>query len=138
MPAPYSPATLRGMLTGKYAQMFEEEFRNTRRVNAAAIAAENIQCPILLVSFTRDEVWPSTPMSEQIMRRLTDRGSRIHREHAPYDAGHCQWSLKPCRARILSFLKEHFLTPVPDELPPPTSWQTPEREGRIENQSFTK
>ncbi len=110
VPAPYSPATLRGMLMGRYTRMFEEEFRNTARLNAAAIPVENSQCPILLVSFTRDEIWPSTPMSEQIMARLSERGFRFHYEHVAYDAGHCHWSIKPCRVKILTFLTEQFLT----------------------------
>lgn len=118
VPASYSWATFRGMITGRYRRMFEQGLRHSRCVKEAAIPVEQIQGPILLISFTRDEVWPSTLMSEQVMQRLRDRGFRFPFEHTAYDAGHCQWWIKPCRAQILAFLRERFLTLARDRLPP--------------------
>jgi hypothetical protein len=57
-------------------------------------------------------------MSGQIVQRLQDSGFQLHYEHTAYDAGHSEWSIKPCRASILTFLKERFLAP-PQERPPP-------------------
>ena len=113
VPMPYSWTTLRGMITGKRTRMFEKALRNSGRVKRAAIPVERIQGPILLTSFTRDQIWPSTLMSEQIVQRLRDSKFRFHYEHAKYDAGHSQWSFKPCRTNILAFLKERVLTPAP-------------------------
>jgi pimeloyl-ACP methyl ester carboxylesterase len=56
VPAPYSWATLRGMITGRYRRSFEEALRHSSRVNEAAIPVERTRGSILLVSFTRDEV----------------------------------------------------------------------------------
>jgi hypothetical protein len=105
------------MITGRYAPMFVQALRNSRRVKEATIPVERIQGPILLASFTRDEVWPSTLMSERIMQRLRDSGFRFHFEHAAYDAAHCNWSIEPCRKHILDFLRERFLTLGRDHLP---------------------
>ena len=106
---PYSWTTLRGMLTGKRTRMFENALQNAGLVTQAAIPVEKIQGPILLASFTRDEIWPSTFMSEQIMQRLRDNGFRFHYAHNAYDAGHSNWSIKSCRAKIITFLREQFL-----------------------------
>jgi uncharacterized protein len=118
VPMAYSWTTLRGMISGKRTRMFEQALRNAPRVKEAAIPVEKIGGPILLASFTRDEIWPSTLMSRQIVQRLQDSGFRLHYEHTAYDAGHSEWSIKPCRASILTFLKEQFLAP-PQEGPPP-------------------
>ncbi len=110
VPMPYSWTTLRGMITGKRTRMFEKALRNSKRVKEAAIPVETIQGPVLLASFTRDQIWPSTLMSEQIVQRLRDSKFRFHYEHATYDAGHSQWSIKPCRTNILNFLRKRVLT----------------------------
>ena len=109
VPMAYSWTSFRGLMTGKQTRMVEEALRNSRRVREATIPVENIQGPILLVSFTRDDVWPSVLMSEEIVRRLRERGFRFSYEHASYDAGHCEWGIKPCRMNMLRFLRERFL-----------------------------
>jgi len=124
LPVPYSGVTLRGLITGKQTRMTEQALRNSRRVKEAAIPVERIQGPILLVSFTRDEVWASTLMSEQIMQRLHDSGFRFHYEHAAYDEGHCNWSIEPCRMTIMTFLRERFLAPARDRPPPELKQRT--------------
>ena len=112
VPMPYSWTTLRGMISGKRTRMFEKALQNTQCVKVAAIPAEKIQGPIFLVSFTRDQVWPSTLMSEQIMERLRYNNFHFHYEHAVYNGGHSEWSIEPCRTSMLAFLRERFLTPV--------------------------
>jgi pimeloyl-ACP methyl ester carboxylesterase len=104
VPIPYSWTSLRGMITGERTRMFEMALRNQRAVEAAGIPVERIQGPILLVSFTRDQVWPSTPMSNQLMRRLREGGFRFRYEHAAYDTTHSNWSIAPCWTNILGFL----------------------------------
>jgi hypothetical protein len=130
VPAPYGWATLRGMITGKYTPMFETALRHARRVKEAAIPVENIQSPILLVSFKRDQVWPSSLMSEQIMQRLRDHTFGFPYEHAAYDATHCEWSIQPCRTKILTFLREQFLMPAQDRRPPVLMQNTDSARGK--------
>ena len=112
LPALYSWTTLRGLITGRQTRMIETALRNSRRVEDAVIPVQRIQGPILLVSFTRDEVWPSTLMSEQIMEHLRGSGYRFSYEHASYDAGHCEWGIEACRTNMLRFLRERFLAPA--------------------------
>ncbi len=118
VPMPYSWTTLRGLITGKRTRMFEKALRNSGRVKEAAIPVERIHGPILLASFTRDQIWPSTLMSEQIVQRLRENQFRFHFEHAAYDAGHSQWSIKPCHTNILNFLREQVLTSAREGLAP--------------------
>ncbi|MEN6426664.1 MAG: acyl-CoA thioester hydrolase/BAAT C-terminal domain-containing protein [Phycisphaerales bacterium] len=117
VPVAYSLTTLQALITDKGTRMFENALRNSLRVKEAEIPVEKIQGPILLVSFTRDEAWPSTLMSEQIMQRLRDSRFRFHYEHVAYDAGHCDWSVKPFRPAVLTFLRERFLTAARDRRP---------------------
>jgi pimeloyl-ACP methyl ester carboxylesterase len=105
VPIPISWTTLRGMITGQRTRMFEKALQKTKAVEAAAIPVENIQGPILLVSFSRDQVWPSTRMSLQMTRRLRERGFRSPYEHSDYDTTHSNWSFEPCWTKILDFLR---------------------------------
>ncbi len=112
VPMPYSWTTLKGMISGKRTLMFKKALRNTQRAKEAAIPAEKIQGPILLVSFTKDQIWPSTLMSDQIMERLRDKNFHFHFDHATYDGSHSEWSIEPCQTNILTFLREQFLKPT--------------------------
>ena len=105
VPIPYSWTSLRGMITGNRTRMFENALRNARAVEVAGIRAETIQGPILLVSFTRDQVWPSTLMSNQLMQRLRNAGFRFRYEHVAFDTTHSNWSTEPCWTKIMAFLK---------------------------------
>jgi hypothetical protein len=105
VPIPYSWTSLRGMVTGNRTRMFEDALLNTRAVQAAAIPVETTRGPILLVSFSRDQVWPSTRMSNQLMRRLDDARYPFPHEHRVFDTTHSNWSIEPCWSKILAFLK---------------------------------
>ena len=93
------------MMTGKRARMFEEALQNEAFVEAARLHVESIQGPILLVSFLQDEVWPSTLMGNQLMKRLKDNHFPFQYEHVAFDTSHCNWSIEPCWRKILTFLK---------------------------------
>jgi pimeloyl-ACP methyl ester carboxylesterase len=112
VPIPFSWTTIRGMISGERTRMFEKALKNTQRVKMSEIPVEKIQSPILLVSFTRDQVWPSTFMSEQIMNRLLDNKFQFHYEHAIYDGRHSEWSIEPRKIKILTFLREQLLNPI--------------------------
>lgn len=96
------PAVLKSDLRSAFSVMLE----NDEAVASAGIAVERINGPILLVSATQDEMWPSTPMSEAMVRRLGKAGFPYHYEHIAIDGGHGE----PLEHfdRILDFLNEHF------------------------------
>lgn len=50
---------------------FEKMLANKDAVATAAIPVEKINGPVLLMSATHDELWPSTRMSNNMMQRLT-------------------------------------------------------------------
>jgi acetyl esterase/lipase len=106
VPLVYSWITLRGLLTGRRTRMFEQALRNDAAVKAASIPVERILGPVLLESFTRDQVWPSTFMANQVASRLVDRGFRFYFKHNAYDTAHSNWSFEPCWKNILGFLRE--------------------------------
>jgi pimeloyl-ACP methyl ester carboxylesterase len=113
VPMPYSWTTLRAMLTGKRTRMFEKALQNARAVQRAMIPVEKIHGPVLLISFTRDQIWPSTLMSNQLVQRLTNSRFGFYCEHAAYDTTHSNWSFEPCWTNILAFLKGGFSQGAP-------------------------
>jgi len=107
VPLPYSWTTLRGMITGKRSRMFEAALRNADAVKAAAIPVEKTHGPVLLESFTQDQIWPSTLMASRLLDRLNSSGFRYYCRHNAYNTTHSNWSFKPCWTNILAFLKEY-------------------------------
>jgi dienelactone hydrolase len=103
---PYSFATVRGMISGKRTRMFENALANARAVEKATIQVEKARGPILLVSFTKDQIWPSTFMCEQVLHRLTAHGFAFQCQHQAYPTTHSNWSVEPCWTGILAFLKQ--------------------------------
>jgi uncharacterized protein len=97
-----APALLKSDMRGAFSVML----RNERAVAAAEIAVERIKGPILLVSATQDEMWPSSQMSEAVVRRLRRAGFQHHFEHWAIEGDHAE-PLKHFD-RILGFLSEHF------------------------------
>lgn len=109
VPMPYSLTTLKGLLRpGERTQMFEKALLNTHAVEAAAIPVEKAKAPILLLSFTRDQIWPSTLMARQIMDRLDSANFPFHHQHIAYDARHCDCDLDSCWSTVVGFLREQF------------------------------
>lgn len=108
---PYVPmgwSALPSLMRGDLRAAFSVMLRNDEAVASAGIAVERINGPILLVSATQDEMWPSTQMSEAMVRRLKGAGFPHHYEHLAIDGGH----VEPLKHfdRILGFLNEHFRT----------------------------
>jgi pimeloyl-ACP methyl ester carboxylesterase len=86
VPVPWSaaPALIKGDLRGAW----EEMLKNEEAVERAAIPVERINGPILLLSATRDEFWPSTEMSESIIRRLKQHDFPYRYEHVAIEGSH--------------------------------------------------
>jgi len=58
-------------------------------VAQATIAVEKIHGPVLLLSGSEDNLWPSVRMGDAIVARLNDMGFNYPCEHAKYEAaGH--------------------------------------------------
>src|SRR5580692_10628666 len=106
---PFSWTTIKGMASGKRTQMFENALKDTLEANVAAIPAEKIRGPVLLVSFKYDQIWPSPLMCEQLVKRMRDSSFIYYYEHADYNRTHSDWSIPACRKNILAFLDERFL-----------------------------
>jgi uncharacterized protein len=68
---------------------YERALKNETAIAAAEIAVEKIDGPVLLISGTDDQMWPSTRLSEMAIRRLDARGHPFPHEHLRYEgAGH--------------------------------------------------
>jgi dienelactone hydrolase len=69
--------------------VFERLLRKHHVVAAATIPVERIQGPVLLISGTADELWPSQRFAEMVMERLGDADHPYADEHVRYaGAGH--------------------------------------------------
>ncbi len=72
-----------------YTQLFLLNMENESIVEEATIPVENINGPILLISGSDDQMWPSGLFSEMIMERLEQNGHSFPNEHLSYHgAGH--------------------------------------------------
>lgn len=68
---------------------FLSAFKNKAMIEMAAIKVENIKCPVLFISGKDDKVWPSTMMSNMMMKRLKENDFPYDYQHYAYDnAGH--------------------------------------------------
>ncbi|HYP80601.1 MAG TPA: acyl-CoA thioester hydrolase/BAAT C-terminal domain-containing protein, partial [Steroidobacteraceae bacterium] len=67
---------------------WDEMVKDKVAVEKASIAVEKINGPILLVSAIRDEFWPSTPMSEQMVERLKKNRFPYKVEHVAMEGTH--------------------------------------------------
>ena len=97
------------VLFGKLRKIHEQALLNNSQVAAALIPVEKIQAAILLMSGKRDQMWPSTEMSEQITNRLAMFGFAHPYKHIAFDANHSSYILKAeSLQEITAFLKNHF------------------------------
>jgi uncharacterized protein len=68
---------------------YERALRDETAVAAAGIPIEKIEAPVLLISGTDDQLWPSTRLSEMAIERLEANDHPFPHEHLRYDgAGH--------------------------------------------------
>ena len=108
-PLPFVPMTWGAtpdLLVGNLRGAFETLMRDEAAMARAAIPAERIAGPVLFVSASRDEAWPSREMSDAMMRRLQAHRFRHHAEHLVVQGGHAE----PLDEfpKIEAFLDTHF------------------------------
>ena len=59
------------------------------QIEAATIKVENINGPVMLISGSDDRQWPSTELSDMVVKRLKDKGFAHKVIHLAYEnAGH--------------------------------------------------
>jgi uncharacterized protein len=95
------------LIKGKLRETFEAMLKDTIAEERALIKVENINGAILLVSATKDEVCPSTPMADKIVLRLKSKKFKYTYEHIAIEGRHSE-PLKHFD-KIFNFLKLNFL-----------------------------
>jgi dienelactone hydrolase len=74
---------------GTSALRWREALKDPEAVKKAAIPVEKINGPVLVISGKCDHVWPSSEMSEEVVKRLREHKHPHAFGHLPYDdAGH--------------------------------------------------
>jgi dienelactone hydrolase len=104
VPMPW--AAVPAATAGNLREAFTIMLKDSAAVEAALIPVEKIRGPLLLVSATRDEMWPSKEMSDLVMAKLKQDSFQYPYEHIVIEGGHAE----PLNHfdEILLFLNEHF------------------------------
>ena len=102
-------AALKEMRSQRFLQAHAIALRNTKAVEKAAIPVENIRGPVLLISGTKDQMWPSTQMCEQMMARLSDAHFPFSYQHLALETSHGVILDERCWPEIVRFLTHQFL-----------------------------
>lgn len=72
-----------------FREWYNPEKINPDRVKTAAIEVEKINGPVLLISGSDDQMWPSEVFSEMVMKRLKEHGHPYPNQHISFEgAGH--------------------------------------------------
>jgi dipeptidyl aminopeptidase/acylaminoacyl peptidase len=103
---PVNEAAIPFLMNGDLRGTFEAMLTDSIAQSHALIKVENIRGPILLVSATKDEICPSTPMSEKMIERLKSKNFKYYFEHIPINGGHAE-PLKHFDL-IFTFLEKNF------------------------------
>jgi pimeloyl-ACP methyl ester carboxylesterase len=107
-PVPWSATP--ALLTGNLREAFEKMIANKVAMEEAAIKVENISGPVLLISGTQDEQWPSMEMSEAMISRLKKNNFPYPSLHIPLEGGHSEHHDE--FDKIIMFLNEQLLPQI--------------------------
>jgi uncharacterized protein len=108
VPIRFSPALIAGLMTFRFRKAYENSLLNKKRVAQATIPVEKIGGPVLLISGQEDTLWPSTPMCEQIVDRLTVNRFPFPYQHVAMESGHGVESVESFWSIVTGYLQEHF------------------------------
>lgn len=86
---------------------FLTALENQQNLQTVHFALEKVNGPILLVSAENDQVWPSFPMSQDILRYLKERKFKHPVTHKSYPTGH-GFSIESA-PEIKQSIIDHFL-----------------------------
>jgi dipeptidyl aminopeptidase/acylaminoacyl peptidase len=96
------------VLIGDFRKVHELALEDTNAVEAAVIAVENINGPILLVSGEKDHVWPSAEMSTEIINRLKSKGFNYPYQHIIVPNGNHFQPQSDYHPQAIEFLEKNF------------------------------
>jgi pimeloyl-ACP methyl ester carboxylesterase len=85
---PLTPAAYPALMNRDLRTAFTVMMENKLAMEDAAIKVENIQGPVLFLSARKDEMWPSSEMSEQMMQRLKEKKFPYASQHITIEGGH--------------------------------------------------
>ncbi len=103
---PINEEAVRLMGLEDYRAAHEVVLKDLAAVENAQIPVEKINGPILLVSARKDEMWPSTEMSDQIMGRLQAKEYRFSHQHVVVEGGH--GDSRKAFDQVFAFLDTNF------------------------------
>jgi acetyl esterase/lipase len=103
---PLSEESIPYLIKGELRKTFEIMMKDTLAVNSASIKIENIKGPILFISATKDEIAPTTPMSDAMLSRLKNKKFKHYSNHIAIDGKHSE-PLKHFDL-VFSFLENYF------------------------------
>lgn len=85
---PFTPDAYPALIKRDLRGAFEKLMENTQAMEAASIPVEKINGPVLFISATKDEMWPSSEMSVQMMDRLKTKKFGFANQHVAIEGGH--------------------------------------------------
>ena len=92
--------------SGDFFNSLSKMLEDERAVRKAAIPVERIKGQILLLSASKDEVWPSTLMCNKIVERLQAQQFKYSVEHIPLEGSHAAAAQNS--SYIFDFLAKHL------------------------------
>ncbi len=87
---PLSEEAVPALLKHDLRTTFEIMLKDTIAEEKALIKVEQINGPILLLSATKDEICPSTPMCEKMLSRLESKKFKYKRQHNAIEGSHTE------------------------------------------------
>jgi pimeloyl-ACP methyl ester carboxylesterase len=88
-------------------QRFEKALQDSEKVRQATFAFEKIGGPMLLISAENDQIWPGTPMTQDIMAYLKAHDFKYSAIHKSYPTGH--GFSKETAPEIKQMIIDHFV-----------------------------
>ncbi len=88
VPAPFK--TIGPAIKGDHFAAFSMMLEDDEAVKNAEIEVEKINGPILILSASEDEAWPSSEMSNRIMERLDRNAFSHYHKHIVFEGGHIE------------------------------------------------
>lgn len=103
---PVSEEAVPSIMKGDLRSTFEIMLKNEKAEKKALIKVEKINGPVFLISATKDEIAPTTAMSEKIINRLKKKKFKYHYEHLAIEGSHAE-PLKHFD-KVFAFLEKYF------------------------------
>lgn len=103
---PVSEESVPSLIKRDLRSAFEIMLKDTKAEEKALIKVEKINGPILLISATKDEIAPTTPMCEKMIARLKAKKFKHYSEHIAIEGSHAE-PLKHFD-KVFVFLENYF------------------------------